>query len=37
VKIYFIPLYVFIAMRENIEIAGTLAVLSVGCTSQAGF
>jgi hypothetical protein len=37
VDTYIISLYVFIRLRENIYMAGAVAVLYVGCTSQAGF
>jgi hypothetical protein len=34
---YFISLYVFLALRENIEMAGALAVIRIGPPSQEGF
>jgi len=37
VKVYFIYLYIFMAFRENIEMAGALAVLRIGPPRHAGF
>jgi len=32
---YYIPIYVFMAQRENIYVTGALAVLCIECSSQA--